>query len=94
MEQVQSIERSTELETLLSTNLLKQQQELQDRLSKADVSADRCMHTWKSLTFLAHPYDLQNVWKWLAQNNIYHATTYLQHLNTSSQYCLYAILIG
>ena len=42
MEQAQSVERSTELETLLSTNLLKQQQELQDRLSKADVSADRC----------------------------------------------------
>ncbi len=44
VEQAQSVERSTELETLLSTNLLKQQQELHDRLSKADVSADRCVH--------------------------------------------------
>ena len=41
MEQVQSEEKLTELETLLSTNLLKQQRELQERLSKADVSADR-----------------------------------------------------
>ena len=41
VEQVQSEEKLTELETLLSTNLLKQQRELQERLSKADVSADR-----------------------------------------------------
>ena len=38
---MQSEEKLTELETLLSTNLLKQQRELQERLSKADVSADR-----------------------------------------------------
>lgn len=44
VEQAQSFERSTELETLLNTNLLRQQQELQDRLSKADVSVDRCVH--------------------------------------------------
>ena len=44
MEQIQAVERTTELETLLSTNLLKEQQELRDRLSSADVSADRCVH--------------------------------------------------
>ena len=44
VEQVQAVERSTELETLLSTNLLKEQQELRNRLSSADVSADRCAH--------------------------------------------------
>lgn len=41
VEQLQSEEKLTELETLLSTNLLKQQRELQERLSKANVSADR-----------------------------------------------------
>ena len=49
-EQVVSTERLTELETLLSTNLLKQQQELQERLSKADVEADR----WAPVLYLAH----------------------------------------
>ncbi len=49
VEQVQSEVKLTELETLLSTNLLKQQRELQERLSKADVSADR----WRT-RILAH----------------------------------------
>ena len=41
-EQVQAAARLTELESLLSTNLLKQQQELAEKLGNADVEADRC----------------------------------------------------
>ena len=40
-EQVQAAARLTELESLLSTNLLKQQQELAEKLSNANVEADR-----------------------------------------------------
>ena len=38
------VERATELETLLNDNLLRQQQELDQTLSSADVEADRCSH--------------------------------------------------
>ena len=41
-EQVQAAARLTELESLLSTNLLKQQQELAEKLSDANVEADQC----------------------------------------------------
>ena len=41
-EQVQAAARITELESLLSTNLLKQQQELAEKLGNADVEADKC----------------------------------------------------
>ena len=64
MEQAQSVERSTELETLLSTNLLKQQQELQDRLSKADVSADRFVHASSQTTLPARRSDLPKRVSW------------------------------
>lgn len=48
-EQVQAAARLTELESLLSTNLLKQQQELAEKLSDANVEADKCAsHLYES----------------------------------------------
>lgn len=42
---LQIAERVTELETVLNDDLLRQQEELQHRLSTADVEADRCIST-------------------------------------------------